>query len=79
MVVLYFVFAFGPLESLSARRGGVSEKLLGAGGTALLPTRVEWALLPTRVERAALLGERCGTEVPRALIGENEGAKGAAN
>ena len=63
MVVLYFVFAFGPLESLSARRGGVSEKLLGAGGTALLPTRVEWALLPTRVERAALLGERTPEEL----------------
>jgi len=63
MVVLFFVFAFGPLESFSARRGGVLEKLLSAGGTALLPTRVERALLPTRVERAALLWERTPEEL----------------
>jgi len=45
------------------QRNTVLEKILGAGDTALLPTRVERALLPTRVERAALLGERTPEEL----------------
>jgi len=36
-------------------------------------------MLPRGGPLAEGKGSSCGTEVPRALIGENEGAKGAAN